>query len=207
MCLHFFIGCYDYRRTARFRQGVHFSIIQVLFADHMHRRSEVHNKFSFLKCKSGCRQAPIFRRWEEWCFIFLLYFWYTLVQLPRCFAGTLFLPLCLFLRPILKFWSIGVTLMRFTSANHSERRILVSNVSVTCNVLLCILHIGSVSVCLSSSEKSMKTSAAPYPGIRNPIVVYSMSKRLQRVSPFYDAAHASSTWLLHFCHHSFWTFR
>ena len=39
----------------------------------------------------------------------------------------------------------------------------------------------------------MKTSAAPYPGIRNPIVVYLMNKRKQRVSPFYDAAHASST--------------
>ena len=59
--------------------------------------------------------------------------------------------------------------------------------------LLWILHIGSVSVCLSSSVKSMKTSAAPYSGIRNPIVVYLMSKRKQQVSPFYDAAHASST--------------
>ena len=69
-----------------------------------------------------------------------------------------------------------------------------------------ILYIGSVSVCLSSSVKSMKTSAAPYPGIRNPIVVYLMS-RIQRVSPFYRMAHVSSTWPLHFCHHSFWTFR
>ena len=32
-----------------------------------------------------------------------------------------------------------------------------------------ILHIGSVSVCLSSSVKLMKTLAAPYPGIRNPL--------------------------------------
>ena len=36
-----------------------------------------------------------------------------------------------FLRPILKFWSIGVTLMRITWANHSKRWILVSNVSMT----------------------------------------------------------------------------
>ena len=34
-------------------------------------------------------------------------------QLPRCFAGTLLLPLCLLLRRILKFWSIGATLVRF----------------------------------------------------------------------------------------------
>ena len=33
-----------------------------------------------------------------------------------------------------------------------------------------------------SSAKSMTTPAAPYPGIRNPIVVYLMS-RIQRVSP------------------------
>ena len=47
--------------------------------------------------------------------------------------ATLILPLCLLLRPILKFWSVGATLMRFTWANHSERRILVSNFCVTCN--------------------------------------------------------------------------
>ena len=51
MPLHFSIGCYDYRRTTRFRQGIHFSIIQVLFADHMHRRSGVDNKCSFLRFK------------------------------------------------------------------------------------------------------------------------------------------------------------
>ena len=39
----------------------------------------------------------------------------------------------LLLRPILKFWSVGAALMRFTWANISERRILVSNFSLTCN--------------------------------------------------------------------------
>ena len=51
----------------------------------------------------------------------------------------------------------------------------------------------------------MKTSAVPYPGIRNPLVVYLMSC-IQRVSPFYRMTRASSTWPLHFCHHSFETF-
>ena len=59
----------------------------------------------------------------------------SLGQLPRCFAGTLLLPLCLLLRPILKFWSVGDALMRFTWANLSERRILVSNFGMTCNSL------------------------------------------------------------------------
>ena len=33
-----------------------------------------------------------------------------------------------------------------------------------------------------------------------------MKSRKQRVSPVYRVDHASSTWLLHFCHHSFNTF-
>ena len=65
--------------------------------------------------------------------IFLFEFYHTFGQLPRCFAGTLLLPLCLLLRPILKFWSVGAALMSFTWANKSERRIFVSNFSVTCN--------------------------------------------------------------------------
>ena len=48
---HFSIGCYDYDRTTRFRQSIHFSRIQVLFADHVHRRFGVDNKFSFLSFK------------------------------------------------------------------------------------------------------------------------------------------------------------
>ena len=52
MRLHFSIGGYDYRRTARFRRSIHFSITQVVFADRMHRRSGVDNKFSFLRFKS-----------------------------------------------------------------------------------------------------------------------------------------------------------
>ena len=61
MRLHFSIGVYDYRRTTRFRQNIHFSII------------------SSLRIKSWCKQAPIFRRWEECCFVFspliLTHFW------------------------------------------------------------------------------------------------------------------------------------
>ena len=57
MRLHFSIGCYDFRRTTRLRQSIHFSRIPVLFADHVHRRSRVDNKFSFLRFKIWCRQA------------------------------------------------------------------------------------------------------------------------------------------------------
>ena len=60
-------------------------------------------------------------------------FQHTFGQPPRCFAGTLLLPFCLLVRPILKFWCVGAALMRFTWASQSERRILVSNFSVTSN--------------------------------------------------------------------------
>ena len=72
MRLHFSIGGYDYRRTTRFRQNIHLSITQVIFADHVHWRSGVDNKFSFLKLKSWCRQAPVFRKREECCSFMLL---------------------------------------------------------------------------------------------------------------------------------------
>ena len=45
MRLHFSIGGYDYRKTTRFRQSIQFSGIQILFAEHVHRRTGVHNKF------------------------------------------------------------------------------------------------------------------------------------------------------------------
>ena len=133
MRLHFSIGDYDYRRTARYRESIHFSITQVFFADHMHWRTGVDNKFSVLRFKTWCRQAPIFRRWKE-CSSFLLFeFEQFFGHLPRCFAGTLLLPFCLLLRSIFKFGNFGDTLMRSTWANICERLILLSNLSVTCN--------------------------------------------------------------------------
>ena len=58
--------------------------------------------------------------------------------------------------PILKFWSVGATLMRFTWANITERRILVSNFSVTRNSLCKISHVGLVSACLCTSENRLR---------------------------------------------------
>ena len=46
MSLHFTIGCHNRYRTFRRRHGFQFSGIQILLADHVHRRTAVHNKFS-----------------------------------------------------------------------------------------------------------------------------------------------------------------
>ena len=107
--------------------------------------------------------------------------------------------------------------------NISDRRILISNFSVTCN---------GFPPCLGSSVRLTTTSAAPCDEIRNTIVVFSMicTQKVgdstqngchalqsvatldhdlchgwQRVAPFDPAAHTFTKWLLHFCHHSFWT--
>ena len=63
----------------------------------------------------------------------------TLLASFHAASRPLLLPLCLFLRPILKFCSVGATLMRFTWAHVTERGILVSNFSMTRNSL-CELH-------------------------------------------------------------------
>ena len=66
--------------------------------------------------------------------LFLAFFDFnTLLTIFHAASGHLLLPLCLFLRPILKFRSVGAALMRFIWANASEREITFSNFSVTCN--------------------------------------------------------------------------
>ena len=106
------------------------------FADYMHRRAGV-GKLSFLRFLKVDASRHLFSEGEKNVALFFsLNFLHTFGQPPRCFAGTLLLPLCLFLRPILKFWSVGATLIRFPWAYQSKRRILVSNVCVTCNGFL-----------------------------------------------------------------------
>ena len=46
MRLHFTSGCENRRRTSRRRHGFQVSGIQILFADHVHRRSRVYHQFS-----------------------------------------------------------------------------------------------------------------------------------------------------------------
>ena len=79
MRLHFSVGCYDCRRTTRIRHGFQFSVIQILFADHVHRHSGVYNKFSFLWFKGWWRRQTTFSEGEKnavLCFSLILgYFW------------------------------------------------------------------------------------------------------------------------------------
>ena len=177
MRLHFSIGCYYYRRTTRLRQSIHFSRIQVLFADHVHRRSGVNNKFSLLRFKIWWRrQAPIFRRWEECWFIFTFNFRMLLASLQAASRAPCSCHSVSSWDRSSIYGALGLRKSFRTKDFGLECQRDVQRLSW-------ILHIGSVSVCLSSSVKSMKTSAAPFPEIRNPIVVCLMSKRPKQVSP------------------------
>ena len=179
MRLHFSIGCYDCRRTSRRRQSIQFRrnsnpFLLIMCIDAP--ESTTNSLSSSLRVdgagrhlfSEGEKNAALFH--APWVLDTLLA---SLLAAPL--AGTLLLPFRLFLRPILKFWSIGVTLMRMTWANHVQAMDFgLENVWCDVQQILWILHIGSVSICLSSSAKSMKTSAAPCPVIHNPIVVYLM---------------------------------
>ena len=59
---------WDYTTSSRYPFQHHSSP----FADHVHWRPGVDNKFSFLRFQRWCRQAPIFRRREECCSFMLL---------------------------------------------------------------------------------------------------------------------------------------
>ena len=131
--LHFSIGCYDCLGLHDFvKVSISAEIKSFLLIICIDAPESTTNSRSSRSRFDGASRH-LFSEGEKkvalWCSFFLN----TLGQLPRCFAGTLLLPLCLLLRPILTFWSVGATLMRFTWANHSERRILVSNFGVTCN--------------------------------------------------------------------------
>ena len=157
MRLQFSIGGCDHRGTTRLRQSIHFNFTQVLFADHMHWRTGVHNKLSFLKFQRWCKVAPFLWRWEECCSFMLLWLWYIFGQLPRCFTGTLLLPLCLLLRPILKFRNVGATLMRFNWTKDNRAKDFRLEFWCDAQQPLWILHFALVSACLYSSGE--KTSA------------------------------------------------
>ena len=164
MRLHFSIGCYDYRRTTRLRQGIHFSgIIQVLSADHMHRRAGVNNKFSFLTVWDLMQAGTYFPKVRRMLLCFSPFNFRTLLTASTLLHGHLALATLSLPETdpqILEHWGCADEV-------HLGKSFRAKDFGLEClrdvHRFSWILHIGSVSVCLSSSVKSMKTSAAPYP--------------------------------------------
>ena len=121
--LHFSIGCYNRRRTSRWEFKSFLLIICIDAPE-----STTNSRSSGLTVDAGRLLFPKVRRMLL-CFSPLISTHFG--PASTLLHGTSLLPFRLFLRPILKFWSTGVTLMRITWANHSKRWILVSNVSMT----------------------------------------------------------------------------
>ena len=120
MRLHFTIGCYDRRRTARLRHGFHYqnsSPFSWWYASTRLSRQQI----LVPQVQELMQVGTYFPKVRRVMLYFLRLIQDALSQPPRCITGTLLLPLRLFLRLILKFWSVGVTLMRTTWANHSKQ--------------------------------------------------------------------------------------
>ena len=106
-----------------------------------------------------CRQAPIFRRWEECCPVSLL----KINTLLASFHAASRAPCsCHSVSSWNRSSNFGATLMRFTWGKSIRAKDFGRECMRVVHQLLWILHFGPVSVCLSSSVKSMKTSATPW---------------------------------------------
>ena len=131
MRLHFTTGCKNRRRTSRCRHGFNsaefksFLLIMCIDAP----ESTTNSLSSGLRVDAG---RHLFSEGEKNVALSCSFNFNTLLaSLHAASRAHRSCPYRLFLRPILKFGSIGVTLMRITWANHSKRWILVSNVSMT----------------------------------------------------------------------------
>ena len=162
-------GCHHRDRGSGNLHFFQFSGIQVVLSDHVHRRAGVHNKLSFLRLHFGWwRETPLFRSREEISFSFWL--WISGFSLP---ASTL----------LREHNALSIPSLPETDPQILERSGFADEVRLRkfhwardfglyCwhgAVRLCwIVHFELVPAWLSSSVKSMKTSAAPCLEIYNP---------------------------------------
>ena len=133
MRLHFTIGCYrtvvglidvvEVSISAEFK-----SFLLIMCIDAL--ESTTNSRSSGLRFDGASRHQ--FSESEKYAALFFSFnsriFLASLHAASRAHRS---LPFSLLLRPILKFWGIGVALMRITWANYSKRWFLVSNVGVT----------------------------------------------------------------------------
>ena len=119
---HFTIGGYDYRKTARFRQSIHFRFDA--------RESTTISRSSGFRVDAG---RHLFSESEKNVALSCSFEFRTLMASLDAASRATCSCHCLLLRPALTCWSVVATLMRFSWASHSERRVLVSSVCITCN--------------------------------------------------------------------------
>ena len=112
-CLHLAVGRHHRRRILGIPHDLQIGRVKVSLAHHMHTCSGVHYKLSFLRVYGGCGQHdPLIGGRLECSLVFIFELVYVFGKVPCLASGASLLSTSLFLRPILKFHSIGTSLMR-----------------------------------------------------------------------------------------------
>ena len=118
MRLHFSIGGYDCRRTPESRQSpILWNLDPLLLIMCIDAPESTTNSLSSALILDGEGRHHFSVGEKTVVFFFSKKFEDFLCQIPRCLASPMLLSLCLFLRPILKFWSVRGSLVKFAWAN------------------------------------------------------------------------------------------
>ena len=121
--LHLAVGRHHRRRTPRCPHGLQLSRVKVSFTDHMHTRSWNYHKLSFLRLVCWrSREYPFLRGKIEYSLVFFCELVHVFGKIPSLASGTSLLSFSLFMGPVLKFHSVGTSLMRNFDIYFSQRR-------------------------------------------------------------------------------------
>ena len=129
------VGRHHRRRTPWCPHGLQLSRVKVLLTDHMHTRSWINHKLSFLRFYGGCgRHNPLIGGRMECSFVLVFELVNMSGKIPCLVAGASLLSFSLFWRPVLKKKkkSVWTSLMRNFHLYFSKRwSFIFSNTCLT----------------------------------------------------------------------------
>ena len=116
------VGRHHRRRTPWCPHGRQLSRVTVFLTDHMHTRSWINYKLSFLwlMCWRN-RKNPFLRGKMECSLVFFFELVHVLGKIPRLTSGTSLLSCSLFVGPNLEFYKVGTSLMSRFDLYFSKR--------------------------------------------------------------------------------------
>ena len=104
------------------RRRLQFGRVKISLADHMHTCSGIYHKLCFLRFYGGCgRHNPLLGRRIECSFVLFFEFAKISGKIPCLASGASLLSFSLCLRSVLKFHSVGTSLMRKFDLYFSKR--------------------------------------------------------------------------------------
>ena len=149
----------------------------VFLFDHVHPCSGIYHKLFFF-CGCG-RYHPVLRKWIECSFVFLFELLDFLGKFPRVSAGASLLSCSLSWRSVLKFHSVGTSLMRNFDLYFPDRRTFIfSDVCLTQMQPLRIARRIRSKHSFCPSWMSLQNLAAQRPVIHNSTVVHFSQQQL-----------------------------